>query len=244
MWCSVRVRWVGLLSLFACANLFGQSASHSDRRTTFHVSGKITQLGRAVHDEWVSFEGSSSKFVKADSAGHYEADLTLGVWKVAVMAVPGPITKDSSLSRPRLFQVRAPGDVTLDLFERADRFCTVSIGTANGRPPTKEELERQGEGCAGQEFFSMPSNEGIPFEVIVGGPTHGLSPVIDKDSREREFATYNLLTVQADKVIFTPSPHGGLLEATGSVVISDGHREYRRNSVRFLIGAGQAVESY
>ena len=180
--------------------------------------------------------------MKADFGGHYETDLRLGVWKVAVTDSPGPITKSSSLSRPRLFQVKAPGDVILDLFERIDRICTVSIGTPDDRPPTKDELERRGESCAGQEFFSVPSNEGIPFEVVVGGPTHFLPP--RKDSGEREFGTYNLLTVQADKVIFTPSPNGGLLEAGGNVVISDGHREYRKNSVRFLVHTGQAIESY
>jgi hypothetical protein len=119
------------------------------------------------------------------------------------------------------------------------------IVTDDGRPPTEEEVERKDESCAGQEFDSVPSNDGIPFEVIVGGPTHGLLGRLplpgENDSGNREF---NLLTVRADKVVFTPYPDGGLLEARGDVVVNDGRREYRSNLIRFLNGNGQAVEAH
>jgi hypothetical protein len=60
----------------------------------------------------------------------------------------------------------------------------------------------------------------------------------------REFGMYNLLAVQADNVVFTPSPSGGLLKASGNVVVNDGSRQIRRDSIRYLIGDGQAVEAY
>jgi hypothetical protein len=213
---ALKVRIVWLLALFACANLSGQSTSQSESRTTFRISGRVTRLGRSVPDQWVSFEGPSLKSVKADSLGHYEADLPLGVWRVAVSALPGPTARGNNFSRPRLFQVTTPGAVTLDLFVRAGPFCgSLFIITADGRPPTEEQEEKKDESCAGQELFSVPSNDGTPFEVIVGGATHGLLSLIDHDSHTREFGTYKLLTVQADKVVFTPFPDGGLLEARG-----------------------------
>jgi len=240
---SVKIHIVGLLSLFACANIFGQSTSQSDGRTTFHISGRVTSLGRAVPDQWVTFEGPIRKFVQTDSAGHYEAALPLGVWEVAVTDVQGPT--ETSLSRPRLVRVTTPDDVTLDLFVRNGILCSIAFVTFDGGPPTEEEVERTYESCAGLEFFSVPSNDGVPFEVIVGGPTHGLlSLMVENDSGGREFGTYNLLAVQADRVVFTPFAGGGLLVATGSVVVNDKGREYRRNSIRFLIGGGQAIESY
>lgn len=243
MRCALKVRIVWVVAMLASASASAQSATQSDSRTTFRISGRITQLGRAVPDQWVSFEGPSSKSVKANSVGHYEADLPLGIWKVVVSVVPGPIAQGHSLSRPRLFQVTTPADVTLDLFARPGPFCpSIIIVTDDGRPPTEEEEERKNESCAGQEFFSVPSNDGTQFEVIVGG-SHGLVASIDNDPHKREFGTYNLLTVQADKVVFTPFPDGGLLEATGGAVVNDGHREYRRNSVKFLIGGGQAVQA-
>lgn len=245
MRCSVGVRGVGLLFLFVCMHLSAQSNSESRTRTTFHISGTITQLGKPLTTS-VSFEGASTRIAKADSAGHYEADLPLGVWKVAATLSPGSPMTRSSLSRPRLFRVTTPTNVTLDLFVRPPAFCNIGIITSDGRPPTQEAVDLRDEGCAGQEFFSAPSNDGVPFEVVVGGIGHDdlcrfMRPY--DATCKREFGTFNLLTVQADNVVFTPFPSGGLLEATGSVVVNDGHRKYRRNSIKFLIGGGEAVEA-
>lgn len=236
-----------LTFLLLCANLFGQS---SPSPSTFHISGKITQLGRALPDRWVGFEGASIKFVKADSAGHYEAELPLGIWKAAVVFRDGPINTDSSLSRPRVFQVTTPARVTLDLYVHPV-LCSLHIFTPDGRPPTEEEKEEAKDSCAGQEFFPISSGNGTKFAVVLGGLDHSLCSlaVENRPACEREFATFNLFTVQADRVAFTPFPNGpfpcgGFLDATGSVLVNDGEREYRRNSVRFLVSGGQAIEAH
>ena len=86
---------------------------------------------------------------------------------------PGVIRIGSNLSRPRLFRVTTPTDVTLDLFVRPAVGCGgVRIITPDGRPPTAEEEETKHENCAGQEFYNVPSVEGVPFEAIVGGLAH------------------------------------------------------------------------
>jgi hypothetical protein len=66
----------------------------------------------------------------------------------------------------------------------------------------------------------------------------------DQKACERQFATYNLLTVYADKVVFTRYLGGGLLEASGNVVVKDDHGEYRRDLANFFIGGGRAVPVY
>lgn len=234
-----------LVVLVSCATLFSQSAVHESAQEMFRVSGTITRFGTAVGGNWVSFEGASNKSVRADAAGRYEANLPLGVWKVAVTASPGVIEKGSNLSRPRLFRVTRSTDVTLDLFVRPPVGCGgVRIITPDGSPPSAESVERKNESCAGQQFFSVPSSDGVPFEVIVGGLNHGLCLLkgLNGAACDRQFATYNLFSVQADKVVY--HPRDWTLEATGNVVVRDGNGDYRRDSAKFFIGDGRAVPVY
>lgn len=238
MWHCVQRRVAPLFLLFFCTALFGcQSASTS--HSTFHVSGKITQSGSAVPRIWVTFEGASTKSVEADASGLYETDLPLGVWTVAV-SVGG--RDHSSASRPRVFRVKAATNVVLDLFVRPAVGCGgLMIMTPNGRPPTSEEVERRNEICAGQEFFPDPSMDGVPFEVLVGGMFHGecaLEGVNEPDCR-RQFATYNLLTVRADNIVYHPREK--TLEASGDVVIEDETGEQKARSIIFYIQDGRAI---
>jgi hypothetical protein len=192
----------------------------------------------------VMFEGPSQKSVQADLTGYYEADLPLGVWKVAVTTISS-LGKTVRLSRPRVFRVTKPMNVTIDLYVNGVGCAGVRILTPDGRPPTPEEVEAKNEACQGREFFPLPSDDGVPFEVVIGGRRHDFCTLLHKGAAcEREFGTYNLLTVYADKVTFSPFPNGGLLEAKGNAVVEDGGREYRKDSVRFLINDGQAVEAY
>jgi hypothetical protein len=236
-----RVLWA--LILFFCVDLSAQS----NRSSTFHISGTVTRLGSPIRDEWVTFEGASRTSVRADLVGHYEADLPLGVWTVAVtISSSSGIAENSILSHPRVFRVKTPTNVVLDLYVNAVGCGGVIIITPEGRPPTSEEVEQKNENCQGREFFPVPSDDGVPFEVVVGRVPHHLCSLAHENHVmcERQFGTYNLLTVYADKVVFTPFPKGGFLEASGNVLGYDGRRKYRTNSIRFLIGEGQAVQAY
>jgi hypothetical protein len=203
-------------------------------------------FGSPSPSHWVTFEGTSKISVKADSTGHYEADLPLGVWTVAVVISSSTGTATSSLlSHPRVFRVTAPTEGVLDLYLNGVGCGGVTIITPHARPPTPEEVEQKNENCQGREFFPVPSDDGVPFEVVVGRVPHFLCQSHkNRGACERQFATYNLLTLYADKVVFTPYPKGGFLEASGNVLIYEGGRKYRRNSMKFLTGNGQAVEAY
>ena len=86
----------------------------------------------------------------------------------------------------------------------------------------------------------------MPFELVVGRVPPALCSSLREDQTacERQFATYNLLTVYADKVVFTSYPVGGLLEASGNVVVKDELGEYHKDSASFFVGDGRVVPVY
>jgi len=231
-----------VLALLFCTAMSAQS----NRNSTFHVSGTVMLFGSPIGGERVVFEGPLQKSVDADGTGRYDADLPLGVWKVAVTTSSASgITEGDRLSHPRVFRVTEPMNLILDLYVNGVGCGGVVIATPDGRPPTPQQVEAKNEACQGRVFFPLPSDEGVPFEVVIGGRNHQLcSFQHDPAACEREFGTFNLLTVYADKVGFVRFPNGGLLEAKGHVVVQNGSRGYRKDSVRFLINDGQAFEAY
>jgi hypothetical protein len=101
--------------------------------------------------------------------------------------------------------------------------------------------------CAGEKLALLPSADGVPFELVIGGLNHEKCAYLhgDQTACSREFATYNLTTITAGKIVFQPHPGGGrILEASGNVVDKDEHGAYRRDSARFFIGDVQAVPVY
>lgn len=235
----LKKRLLLLLEVLAfCTALFGQSAPAPPSKT-FHVYGTITRLGKVSRGNWVTFEGASTMSVNADQ-GHYDADLPLGDWTATVtFRQTGTALRRS---RPRLFRVTTPTNVVLDLFVRPPVVCDVA-----GPPDTTpEQWDHIYAGCDGMKFFPVPSHDGMPFEVLVGGLDHNLCLMKgpDKGPCEREFATYNLLSVQADKIACLPHPGGLTLESSGNVVVKDENGEYRRDSAKFFIGDGRAVPVY
>jgi hypothetical protein len=221
--------------------------AQSNRDSTFHISGTVTRLGTPIGGNWVAFEGPSKASARVDAVGRYEADLPLGVWKVAVSgSSTSGITPVSRLSRPRVLRVTRPMAVVVDLYVNAVGCGGVLVVTPDGRPPTPQEEEKKDEHCQGRDFFPLPSEDGVPFEVAIGGIFPQLCSIATENRAacERQFGTYNLLTIYADQVTYTPAPNGGLLEGKGNVVILDGGRESHETSARFLISDGQAQRSY
>jgi hypothetical protein len=234
--CLTKRLFFQLEVLAFCTALFGQSAPAPPSKT-FHVYGTITQLGNVSRGNWVIFEGTSTISVNADQ-GRYDADLPLGVWTATVTFRQAGTTLRRS--RPRLFRVTTPTNVVLDLFVRPPVVCDIA-----GPPDTTpEQWDHIHAGCDGMKFFPIPSDDGVPFEVLVGGLDHNLCFMkrLDKAACDREFATYNLLSVQADKVVY--HPRDWTLEASGNVVVKDADGEYRRDSAKFFIGDGRAIPIY
>jgi hypothetical protein len=224
--------------------LFGQSAP-ATQPTTFHITGAISGFENE-HSFAVVFDGVSSKTVITNEAGVYEANLPLGLWTMTVVAhgPDGKIFTNMVCYRRPPFRVTAPTSIVFDISLPQGTVCDMHVFGRDGGPPTQEEKDQVKAWCAGEEFFSVPS-DGVTFEVHVwGGRDFGACSLASNNSTvcKHTFATYNTLSVQADRVVFTPFPSGGILEANGSVVANDSRREYRRNSIRFLIGGGQAVK--
>jgi hypothetical protein len=100
--------------------------------------------------------------------------------------------------------------------------------------------------CAGEKLVLLPSADGVPFELVIGGLNHEKCTYLhgDQTACSREFATYNLMTITAlfdrshrrvaqeteGKIVFQPYPSGGrIFEASGNVVDKDEHGGHRRN---------------
>jgi hypothetical protein len=201
--------------LLLCTGLFGYVASAAPRPERFHISGTITQSGKALPGMSVTFDGRSSEIVKVDDAGFYEADLPVGVWSMTIVYSP----MDAVTYRRPPFRVTAPTTLAFDISLPVAMLCSISIIEPIGHPVTADERARiEMRSCRGEEFFPVPSADGVPFEVHIWG-LNNLGPCGrgKQSACGREYATYNLFSVQADKVAY--DPRSGILEASGDVVI-------------------------
>jgi hypothetical protein len=223
--------------------LFGQSAPPAIQPTTFHIGGTITGFGTDVVLA-VVFDGASSKTVMANEAGVYETDLPLGVWTMTVVAhgPDGKIFPNMIYYRRPPFRVTAPTSFVFDISLPQGMFCTVMVNGLDGGPPTKEEEDHVKASCAGEEFFSVPSDS-VPFEVHVWGGSKFIacsSPLGNNSvACKRAFATYNTLSVQADDISYDQG--GRILEAHGNVVTQDESGKRKAPSMTFYVHDGQTI---
>lgn len=231
-----------VLAVFISATLFGQSTLPATNVATFHVQGTIIQCGKAVPNLWVTFEGGSLKTVKANAAGTYEADLPLGVWTATATVPPLPGTTElRPLSHPRPFRVTAPASVILNVHLRPPVMCDLHIMNPDRLPPTQQQLEERDTACYGEEFFRLRSADGVTFEVDIGGLDQSRQPcsITAPNTAARQFASYNLLSVEADAVTYD-ADHG-ILAVTGNVVFEDESGTHRAQSMAFHLQEGQAT---
>jgi hypothetical protein len=226
-----------LVVAFSGAILLAQSATTATPPAQVHISGAVRQCGKPVGARgswWVIFEGPSPlspKTVKANDSGVYETDLPFGVWTMTLRAFPDDTT---SVARPRHFQVNASGKLVLDIYIRPPIACSV-----------RSTPEQTAAVCWGEEFYEVPSRvpsevAGVPLEVnLFGRPNQYWTPcsMVEGKGRHREFATYNLLSIEADNVAYHPSEK--ILEASGDVLMQDESGEHEANSVRLRLRDGQ-----
>jgi hypothetical protein len=235
----MRLHFVAVL---LSATLFGQSVRPAANAPTFHVRGTLLQCGKAVPNSWVTFEGKSQITIKADATGAYEADLPLGVWTATTTLPPLPgTTEERDLSHPHPFRVTAATNVIVDVHLRPPVMCDLHIMTPDRRPPTEEQLEERDTMCYGERFFRLPSSDGVPFEVDLGGLEGSREPCsLGGDNKAaRQFASYNLLSVEADTVTYDSKQ--AILSATGDVVIEDESGTHKAKSVAFRVQEGLAT---
>jgi hypothetical protein len=126
----------------------------------------------------------------------------------------------------------------MNLYLRPPVLCDVVIFTPKGRPATPEEESNRDAGCWGEKFFLVPSSNGVPFEVDFFGLDNGSDAcsITRSNKKHREAATYNLLSVEANKIVYHPFER--TLEASGNVVIEDESGEHHQDSATFEIRDG------
>jgi len=112
------------------------------------------------------------------------------------------------------------------------------------RPPMICDVAGDGAfGCWGEKSFPLRSSNGVPFKVdLFGLPTGGAVDACSMSghskTKHRESATYNLLGLEADEIVYDYSEK--TLHATGDVVITDEKGQRSVPAVVFRLHDGQA----
>jgi len=220
-----------LSALLSYSALFAQSAANTPPAAQVHISGTTRPCGEPVPGRWwVGFDGNpplASRMVKTDDRGRYETDLPFGAWTMTLRSASEDTTE---FARARRFQVSASGRLVFDIHLRPPIACSV-----RGTPEQRAGV------CWGEQFFQVPTTTGVPLEVDLFGLYRNGNPcaAIEAKSRHREFASYNLLSIEADHVAYHSSEK--TLEASGDVLMQDETGEHKANSVRLYIQDGQAL---
>jgi hypothetical protein len=138
--------------------------------------------------------------------------------------------------------VTSPISVVVDIYLPPPVLCDLQIFTHDGKSPTAEEEAGRTLQCYGEEYHSVPSADGVPFEVDLFGlePASGGGCSLVKPKKvHREFATYNLFSLQGDRVAYHAAER--TLEASGNVVFRDEAGEHRATWAMFHVEDGRAI---
>jgi hypothetical protein len=220
-----------LAVLLSCSMFFAQSVTKEPQAARVYISGRTRQCGKSIATtSWVRFDGRpplTSVLVKTDDSGRYRAELPLGSWTMTLLA---SLKDTTELARPRHFDVNAAGMLVFDIYLRPPVMCSVR-GTPEQRAAT----------CWGEEFYELPSAKGEPFEVDLFNLRQHWTQclAVEAETSQREFATYNLLSIEADNVVYLPSEQ--TLEAKGHVRMQDESGEHETDSIRLWLRDGQVV---
>ena len=222
------MRRLHVLFLLSCAAALGQSPP------TFHISGTVLSCGKPYPYARVALEKDTPKsfvYLKVNKAGVYEADLPLGVYSVSAF----------EMSHPRRIRVTSPTSAVVDIYLPAPVMCDLVIVTRDGESPTPEQEADRTRACYGEEYHSVPSREGVPFEVDLSGlePGANICSRAKANKMHREFATYNIFSVHADRVAYHAAER--TIEAKGNVVFRDESGERTATAATFHVQDGQAV---
>jgi Carboxypeptidase regulatory-like domain len=232
---------VKLTVLLLCSNAFGQSATTSDR--TFHVRGRITdQSGAVITGAKVEFLNEQfDKRVTTNERGVYEADVPLGNSTMTAQAFGF-----KPYRRP-LFRVTSPNTISFDFTLPVQPTCDVIVVRTDGERVTPEDWEAaKKENCLKEDSFSLPSSDGVPFQVWIRYVKHATSgheysyAGTKTPNDDPVVVAYNLFTLRADEVSY--NVRNRTIRANGNVVAVDGTGVTQRaESMIIKFENGQAV---
>jgi Carboxypeptidase regulatory-like domain len=228
---------VALLIFVSCAAAFCQTATQS---ATFRVRGTISSSsGVALTGAKVMFQGkTTTRTVTTNQEGTYQVDLPVGLY---TMAVRFSGMRASDYERP-LFRAQSSATLMLNaMLYPAASSCDPVIPSAKSALTVDDYRNA----CGGWEHFRAPSEDGVPFDVLIRYPARqstnsGYVYRSGGFSGTPVFVAYNLFTLWADTVAYDSETH--TLNAKGHVVVADATGETRHtDSIRFKMENGEAV---
>lgn len=182
-----------------------------------------------------------SQRVTTNDAGVFEADLPLGNYTM---------TAEFQGFRPYhrpLFRVTAPTSPVFDVTLPVQSTCDIVVVNSSGGSATPDEwVAAEKERCLKEDFLSIASKEGIPFQLYIRYVTHTV--IGDKSTyagwknpyEDPVFVSYNLFSLWADTVTYDAKKQA--IEASGNVaVVDESGTKHRADSMSFKIENGQAV---
>ncbi len=229
-------------ALLGCAILSAQSAKPATQVRTFHVRGTIKDSsGPAVRDArvHVTFENEKlSVTVPTNEVGDYEVDLPLGVYTMSAVGSRGSLFRP--YRRPE-FRVISPIDITLNA--TLSRMPVIGDGYCCRNSVVNASDVTYYDG----DFFSIPSQEGVPFRLYVSYVKRVRSDNYYYDYtgdneppyEDSVFVAYNLFSLQANTVHYDMERRR--LEASGNVVVEDESGQHRGYSMTFRFENGHAI---
>jgi hypothetical protein len=229
-------------ALLACAASSGQSATPVAQTRSSKVHGTIRLDPHDVAPKVaVTFTGENGNTtVFTDKSGFYETNLPVGFYTMAIDQVPHGFKE---YRRP-LFRVASSTMLIIDVTLGAGVSCDPVVPVGSKHVSSEEKAE---DSCGASALFSIPSSDGIPYQLFINYPSPQRTPqgglyrsstFAGRKSQVR--VMYNLFTLEADAVTYDENTR--TLKATGNVVVenTDGSNQ-RVDSMTLKIENGQAT---
>ena len=219
---------------------FIRSAMQAAQPQRFNIHGRVSIYPNgAISDAKVIFKGQGfSRTVYSDENGIYEANLPVCLYTMFVV----PLTPRGlrTYQRP-LFRVTESTNITWDVSLWPGVSC--DLVWPDGHVTTNDEA---GDYCGGWEFFPAPTEDGIPFQLLIDyrlrQRTNRGSVYISRNMQNYKdpvFVAYNLFTLEADRVTYDEKTR--TLEAKGNVVaFNEKGEKQTAESMTFRIENGEA----
>jgi hypothetical protein len=192
----------------------------------------------------VTFQNEQlSKTTTTNIVGVYEADLPLGDYTMTAQGPPGfrfysrPLFRLTSLASPILNATLLVGSPCGDMI----------VVNRSGEPVTDEQWKAATERCRREELIPIPSDDSSSLHLSIryGSRTvlGGTYFYTGEQTRQYEtpvFATYNIFSLQADKVTYDVQKR--TIKASGNVIaVNERGATQRADSMAFKIDHGQVA---